>query len=78
MTTKTIIHDDPATCPSCGAVAQVRTCDGCGASARLLDCPCMAQPRPIAAGDADGHDPMSDYCETCSEAAAQRRRAEED
>jgi len=44
------------------------TCSACGASAQLTDCGHLAQPRPIAAGRADGSDGQHDYCSYCADA----------
>lgn len=62
------IPDDPeAACASCGERAEVRTCHVCGVSARLIDCGHYWQPRPIAAGRANGMDGGHDYCQACAQ-----------
>jgi len=53
-------------CPDCGTPAALRTCDTCDTSAWIIDCGHYAQPRPIAAGRADGSDLHHTYCEDCS------------
>jgi len=59
--------DDPgSTCPHCGEAAKLRRCYVCGAEAWLVDCGHYPQPRPIAAGRADGSDLEHDYCEYCA------------
>jgi len=57
-------HDDP--CADCGAVPATRTCADCGATADITDCGHQPQPRPLAAGRADGSDMGHTYCETCA------------
>ena len=59
--------DDP--CADCGAAPEARTCCACGALAVLTDCGHQTQPRPIAAGRADGSDMGRTYCETCARSA---------
>jgi len=53
-------------CPHCGTEAEWRTCSECGRSAWIVDCGCLAQPRPIAAGRADGTDTEHWYCDQCA------------
>lgn len=54
-------------CPDCGKHAEYRTCDECGESAWVIDCGHYAQPRPIAAGRANGSDAHHTYCRRCAE-----------
>ena len=57
-------------CGECGEHATHRECRACGTSAWLIDCGHQQQPRPIAAGRADGSDLSHDYCESCATALA--------
>ena len=59
--------DDPGSCcPTCGEPAKLRRCCVCGTEAWIIDCGHYSQPRPIAAGRADGSDLQNDYCEYCA------------
>lgn len=60
-----IIAND-RTCPECGATPEPRTCGECGVTAQITDCGHMAQPRPIAAGRADGSAQHRVFCELCA------------
>jgi hypothetical protein len=42
------------------------TCDGCGITALIVDCGHQAQPRPLAAGRADGSALHRTYCPACA------------
>jgi len=53
-------------CPHCGEPAKLRRCCVCGTEAWIIDCGHYPQPRPIAAGRADGSDLGRDYCEYCA------------
>ena len=69
----TLYHDDrPAyptgACPICGTAIQHRVCADCGAEGYILDCGHESQPRPIAAGMADGSDLHHCYCADCADA----------
>ena len=61
-----ISNDHEDACARCGEPAILRTCHVCGIAARLIDCGHYPQPRPIAAGRADGMDGGHDYCLHCA------------
>jgi CRISPR/Cas system-associated protein Cas10 (large subunit of type III CRISPR-Cas system) len=65
MTTGTIPNDER--CNECGAQPQQRTCSVCGNTALITDCGHKPQPRPIAAGRADGNEGHRDFCSFCVE-----------
>jgi len=54
-------------CPHCGAPARLRTCWECSESAWIIDCAHFPQPRPIAAGRADGSDAGRMFCADCAD-----------
>lgn len=54
------------TCPACATQAAQRTCSQCGISAWVIDCGHYAQPRPLAAGKADGSDLHAIFCLNCA------------
>lgn len=66
MATMKIENDED--CSVCGAVAKLLRCDGCGVEALITNCGHMAQPRPIAAGRADGSEMGNVYCQDCADA----------
>lgn len=70
------IRDDDD-CNICEVTARKLTCERCGTSARITDCGHHSQPRPIAGGDADGHQGHKTYCADCAEVAAIERRRNE-
>lgn len=64
-----MIADDPLDCMTCGATAEWRECSVCHAQALILDCGCLPQPRPIAAGRADGTALHRAFCSACAQGA---------
>lgn len=57
-------------CRICHIRAQERTCADCGLTMTLTDCGHYTQPRPIAAGRADGTEAWRDYCTACARRVA--------
>ena len=55
-----------AACPQCGARPERISCCRGGIGAALTNCGHMVQPRPIAAGRADGTDSGRTYCGECA------------
>lgn len=57
-------------CPACGERAVLRTCSVCGEQRWTIDCGHYSQPRPIAAGRANGSELHNDFCEDCAQEVA--------
>lgn len=59
------LNTEDEVCP-CGTPATFRTCVECGVSGWIIDCGHYAQPRPLAAGRADGSNLHYTYCCDCA------------
>jgi hypothetical protein len=53
-------------CPDCGSASALRQCCACGRQGYVIDCGHYAQPRPLAAGRADGSRLWETYCTACA------------
>jgi len=60
-------QEEGETCPDCRMQAQWRECCHCGLAAWIIDCGHFCQPRPLAAGKADGSHGQQTYCQVCAD-----------